>query len=194
MVETVTLDATVGDRVPLHDRQSVCQASDRTSSASAIASQPSLAAGQSVEAEHRNTKATHTSRIGNRRLTRLSSQLQEKTEIQALNARIRALEKSERRLKARLLEDKESLKDSQAALQAALYQGAILEERLDNAITVQRDVRAELERYRGWWINEHYCLKVALQVIVDPDDGVLAMRESSRARYLIHLASQSDSV
>jgi hypothetical protein len=114
--------------------------------------------------------------------------------MQALNARIRALEKSERRLKGRLAEEKEALKDAQTEARAAQHQASILEERLDNEGLAYQHVMRELERYRGWWLNEYYCLKVALRLITEPDDGVLAMRESSHARFMVHLAAQSDSV
>ena len=111
----------------------------------------------------------------------------------ALYERIRALERSEKRLKTRLAEEKESLKDAKSNLRSAQHQASILEERLDNEGLAYQSVLKELERYRGWWLNEYYCLKVALQLITEPDDGVLAMGESSRARFMIHLASQSDS-
>ena len=114
--------------------------------------------------------------------------------VKAMKARILALERSERRLKSRLIEEKESLKDTKADLEAAQYQASILEERVDQEVAARKQVAAELERYRGWWLNEYYSLKVALQMIADPDDGVAAMQESSHARFKIHLASQSDSL
>lgn len=111
-----------------------------------------------------------------------------------LKARIQTLERAERRVKTRLVQEKENTKDVRADLGAAQHRVSILEERLDNECIAQQRILAELERYRGWWLNEYYCLKVALQMIAEPDDGVEAMRESSRARYMIHLASQSDSL
>lgn len=113
--------------------------------------------------------------------------------INALTTRIQALERSEQRLKARLAEQKDTLKDTKADLKAALFQASILEERLDEEEIAQRKLVQELDRYRRWWLNEFYSLKVAVQLIPDPDDGVLAMQESSRARYTFHLASLESS-
>lgn len=108
--------------------------------------------------------------------------------IEALNRQIRVLEQSERRLKTRLCEEKEFVKDIKAEFEAAQNEALILAERLHNEKVNLKESTRDLERYRGWWLNEYYSLKVALQMIPDEDldDGVQAMAASSHAQFVVH--------
>lgn len=107
------------------------------------------------------------------------------TDIKQLRARICRLEQAERRLKKKAAERNDYLANKEAELAELRRVAQTAEERNNKQEGVIRGLTGEVEHWRGWWINEYYCLKVALSLTRDPNDqGVKAMKESSQARFV----------
>ena len=105
--------------------------------------------------------------------------------IEELKGRIRRLERSERRLKAQVIEGSDNFANKDAELGEVMRALQDAEERLEEKEEVMRGLIKEVHRYQGWWLNEYYCLKVALKLARNQDDkGVKAMRESSHSRFM----------
>ena len=113
-------------------------------------------------------------------------QLHEKdVRIDELTSRIRRLEASERRLKAQILETDDRFANKDAELGEVTRALQIAEERLDEQEKSLGELIKEVHQYQGWWLNEYYCLKVALKLARNQNDkGVKAMKESSHARFM----------
>ncbi|KAJ3532284.1 hypothetical protein NMY22_g7801 [Coprinellus aureogranulatus] len=128
--------------------------------------------------------------IPRRRYERLERELRSEVEVHrsrfdSLKNRLDRLERSEQRLKKMLNRDRERLADKAVELEEALRTLEKLEEKLDQKNETIETLTRDLKRYRSWWLNEYYCLKVALSLARNPKDaGVQAMKESSHARYM----------
>ncbi|KAJ3496471.1 hypothetical protein NMY22_g19807 [Coprinellus aureogranulatus] len=128
--------------------------------------------------------------VTRRRYERLERELRLEVEVQRANAeelkkKLDRLERSERRLKNMLNRDREKLADRAVELEEARRALEKSEEKLDQKNETIKALTGDVKRYRSWWLNEYYCLKVTLELVRNPKDaGVQAMKESSHARYM----------
>lgn len=105
--------------------------------------------------------------------------------IEKLRARIHRLERSERRLKDRVVEGDDKFANNDAELGEVRRALESAEEQLNEKEIAMRALISEVHHYQGWWLNEYYCLKVALGLARNQKDkGVKAMREASQARFM----------
>ncbi|TEB34015.1 hypothetical protein FA13DRAFT_1789206 [Coprinellus micaceus] len=111
--------------------------------------------------------------------------------IDLLNERIKAIERTEHRLRKQLRDEKERLKDSKAYGEGLLNLLVLAEEKMSNAETVTATLRCDIERYRGWWITEYYSLR-ALFGMLSREQRVEArvIREAAEERYTAWLNMQ----
>ena len=70
---------------------------------------------------------------------------------------------------------REELKDSQE-------EAADIQQRLEASDAELQRTRRELERFKGWWVNEYCFVKILLQMVPDPEE-VDAIAESSHGRF-----------
>ncbi|TEB28546.1 hypothetical protein FA13DRAFT_1711830 [Coprinellus micaceus] len=105
--------------------------------------------------------------------------------INELRSHICRLEASERRLKAQVLKSDDRFANKDAELGEVTRALQIAEERLDDQEKTLGGLIKEVHQYQGWWLNEYYCLKVALKLARNQNDkGVKAMKESSHAWFM----------
>lgn len=100
--------------------------------------------------------------------------------IDSLNVRIHGLERTERRLKKQLLEERERLKDSKVDAEGARNSLVLMEEKICEAEATIAALRQDVERFRGWWLNEYYSLKVLLTLVPQESKGDV--------RHIVHAA------
>lgn len=105
--------------------------------------------------------------------------------LEALKARVRQLESSERRLKTKLRHDKELLEDARGTLEEVQNELLDAEEELDKSEGILKATRQEVDRYRGWWLNEYYSIKVLLQLVPNPRE-VAAIAATSHSRFMTY--------
>lgn len=111
--------------------------------------------------------------------------IEKDVDIGELQARIRRLEQSERRLKRQLVEGGDRLANKEVELGEVRRALHTLEDVCEEQKESVRELEGGVDRYRRWWMNEFYSLKVALSLARDPSDrGILAMKESSQARFM----------
>ena len=97
------------------------------------------------------------------------------------------LERSEQHLKRKLAEKAELFKDMKVERDEARTEWLRAEERLEERGELLSAINRDLDRYRGWWLTEYYCLKVVLKLIPDWErKGVEAISASSLARFEEH--------
>lgn len=101
-----------------------------------------------------------------------------------LQHRIAQLERSEKLGKKKLIQVKEELRDAKSDLGGVREEVLDLQEKLDGAEHALGAARGELQRYRGWWLNEYHFVKLLLTMIPAKMAGdVQAIAASSHARY-----------
>ena len=105
--------------------------------------------------------------------------------VARLEARILHLERSARRLKSQLENEKENRKDSRAEIHEARNESIILAEEMEKREAQLEQLQRQVDRYRGWWINEYYFVKVLLQIVPNPKD-VEHIAAASHRRHMIY--------
>lgn len=102
-----------------------------------------------------------------------------------MKSHIRRLERSERRLKAQTIQNRDTLANKDAELGETRRALQTAEETLEGKEESLQELIREVHHYQGWWLNEYYCLKVALKLARNKQDlGVQAMKEASHARFM----------
>ncbi|TEB36974.1 hypothetical protein FA13DRAFT_1787260 [Coprinellus micaceus] len=91
--------------------------------------------------------------------------LRAQTEIEELKAHVECLEHSEGRLKRRLAEEKELVKDARVEAEESLAQVARVEEKIDEMGASMDALRRDFNQYRGWWLTENRSLKAVLREV-----------------------------
>ncbi|KAF6745747.1 hypothetical protein DFP72DRAFT_856053 [Ephemerocybe angulata] len=103
-------------------------------------------------------------------------------ELEAYQNRGNLLERSERRLKKQLRDVREELRDKKSEL------GGVTSEFLDAQSKVEEQtyhmdgLRKQVDRYRGWWLNEYLFVKILLDLVPCPKD-VEEIASCSHDRY-----------
>ncbi|KAJ3503517.1 hypothetical protein NMY22_g18225 [Coprinellus aureogranulatus] len=110
------------------------------------------------------------------------SRLNSERTIAELKARIQDLERSEKRLKDRLGEKGEELKDHKEEAKGRLLLLVEAESKLEEMEHSLRNAQVEGNRYRNWWLSDYHSLKAVIQLIPRRHD-VEAIASSSLARY-----------
>jgi DNA-binding transcriptional regulator GbsR (MarR family) len=111
-----------------------------------------------------------------------------KEEVAMLAHRVQALEHVENRLKRKLAERKEELKDVMTELQGTRTELILAEEKIEEMGVQLQLAGGEFEKYRRWWLTEYYSLKVVLE-LVSRRDNVEEIAAASRARFIAHSGS-----
>lgn len=110
--------------------------------------------------------------------------------IRHLEAFIKILEKRNHRLRRELRAARQDEKNLEGELQEAQQGMEDIQERLGKAEDSVRTARSEVDRYRGWWLNEYYFVKVLLQMLsIHQRKEVEPIAVSSHARYYYHSSS-----
>ncbi|KAF6765306.1 hypothetical protein DFP72DRAFT_839163 [Ephemerocybe angulata] len=117
----------------------------------------------------------------------------ESAALAILNARIRRLEVSERRLKQRLEQRAEDLRDSKTELEGTVTELLRAQEQMDRQEEYLKGLRTQVDKYRGWWLNEYYFVKLLLGMIPKPAE-VAVIAASSHARYKAYSAEGSSTL
>lgn len=108
-----------------------------------------------------------------------------KSDIAALNNRIAELECSEARLKSKIRQKVESMKDMKVEIGQAQAEALRAEEKRESMTALVQQLEGDLERYRRWWLTDYYSLKVVLDLVPNKRD-VRAIALSSQARFDSH--------
>ncbi|KAF6744220.1 hypothetical protein DFP72DRAFT_857819 [Ephemerocybe angulata] len=98
-----------------------------------------------------------------------------KGKIANLHARAERAERSQKRMKAQLTKEKELRKDTAVELEETRNELLDMEERLDTMNQTLKRYQAEAERYRGWWLNEYYSVKVLARLVPRPAELSVAI-------------------
>lgn len=106
--------------------------------------------------------------------------------MKAVKLRLQILERSEARLKAQARERAERIKDMKVeveqAQREALKAGDPGEGMKETIEGLEQGLERELEKYQGWWLTEHYSLKVMLGLVPNKKD-VKAIAMAAQARF-----------
>lgn len=104
--------------------------------------------------------------------------------MEVYQRRIAQLERLERSEKRKVLQLKEELRDIKSELGGAREEALDLQEKLDNVEQALGVTKGDLQRYRGWWLNEYNFVKLLLTMIPARAAGdVQIIAASSHARY-----------
>ncbi|KAF6751822.1 hypothetical protein DFP72DRAFT_850335 [Ephemerocybe angulata] len=102
--------------------------------------------------------------------------------IRDLNAKIKELEASRTRIKKNLRNRCEALKDARDELTAVIHEVTELQKGADRQEEQLQSLRGEVDRYRGWWLNEYIFVKILLGLVPRPAD-VCVIAAASHSRY-----------
>lgn len=106
-------------------------------------------------------------------------------EVKVLRHRIVELRRSDKLAKKRLGEAKEEIRDVKSDLGGAREEILDLQENLNHVQESLEATKAELKRYRAWWLNEYHFVKLLITMIPkQAADDVQVILASSEARYV----------
>ncbi|KAF6762920.1 hypothetical protein DFP72DRAFT_841974 [Ephemerocybe angulata] len=145
--------------------------------------QPILKRGPLAEVEHKALKDQY--RSGVRTLGSQGEAERRKKVVEAAVAKISQLERTVAQLKKQIRQVKEDHKDTKTELEEA--KGGYLDVRgeLDEAEELVERLKRDFDRYRRWWVNEYYFVKVLLGMVPDPR-AVETIASASHARYKVY--------
>ncbi|TEB22933.1 hypothetical protein FA13DRAFT_1715750 [Coprinellus micaceus] len=104
--------------------------------------------------------------------------------IDDLTIRIKAMERTEQRLRKNLGEMKERFKNAKADGEGLLNLLVLAEEKVSTAEAVTSMLKDDVNRYRGWWITEYYSLRAVLGMLPqDQRDEARLIEEAAEDRY-----------
>ncbi|TEB21298.1 hypothetical protein FA13DRAFT_1717046 [Coprinellus micaceus] len=116
------------------------------------------------------------------------------TELDELRVRIEKLEHSERRLKSRVVKEKELVKDTLVEVEESRAELLRAEERIIEMEADMTTLRRDFNHYRGWWLTENLSLKTVLKEIPKRkwDTGLQAIASSSYGRFMSYSGAGSN--
>ncbi|KAJ3494081.1 hypothetical protein NMY22_g20125 [Coprinellus aureogranulatus] len=132
---------------------------------------------------HGTAMTANLTQATNRQITNDRAKLT--AEIDALRSQIEGLHRAEKRLKSRLRDKTEGMKDMNVELDEARAEAVQLEEQMEGMKVKGQVLQSNLERYRRWWLTDYYSLKVVLGLVPNQEE-VKHIAEGAHGRYKAH--------
>ncbi|TEB30439.1 hypothetical protein FA13DRAFT_1710451 [Coprinellus micaceus] len=126
-----------------------------------------------IRAPRRRTRAARDRRASEAASTR-QQLLRAQTEIEELQAQVERMDRSERRLKKRVSEGQELVKDIRVEVEEARAEALRAEGKADEMAAGMEALRRDFNQYRGWWLTENRSLKLVLHDVPKPFYEVLS--------------------